>query len=53
MAVCINAHGGGCVAYSAKDELGFIFKLASQNEEMIFMNLEFRNAPEAKAPKGA
>ena len=53
MTVCINAHGGGCVASSAKDDIVFICKLASQNEEMIFMNLEFRNAPEAKAPKGA
>jgi hypothetical protein len=50
--VCINAHQGGCCIMTAKDESAFICKLADQND-MIFINLEFRNAPECKAPGGA
>lgn len=48
----IYAHGGNGCAMSAKDELPFLCKLANQNN-MIFASVEFRNAPETKAPGAA
>ena len=50
--VCLNAHGGGGCTLAAKDELPLICKLANEND-MVFINVEFRNAPETKAPGGA
>ena len=50
--ILLNAHGGGCCICKAKDETAFICKMATQND-MHFVNVEFRNAPEAKAPGGA
>lgn len=37
---------------TAKDEIAFICKLADQNDA-IFANLEYRKAPETKAPGAA
>ena len=48
----IYAHGGNCCALSAKDELPFLCKLADQNN-MIFASVEYRKAPETKAPGAA
>lgn len=50
--IVINAHSGGGVLLTAKDELAFICKLADQNDA-IFANLEYRKAPETKAPWAA
>ena len=51
-AAYVYAHGGGAVFLSAEDNNNLCAEIAL-NLKCIVFNVDFRNAPEAKAPKGS